>query len=760
MVPGVVGGISIEGGGIGLQPTPLPLPVALPATAVTPAEDVLPAPQKRRQHVIKDRGGNLVDLSQLSSPESAFSAGHGPGANPTPKDHGPGAATAKSAESLVPKTEEPTGIAPDAAKLDSDHPVEDEGVQLDVTGSGTTPEGAGSNETSDSVQHGAEVVDPPESLSHAVEVDGGVIEESNQGDTSAVVLPLPANEWKAVEVVVEETVNASSPPPVETGSSGVEGISPQSDVVTEPLEVSDAVLSVDRETEPTEIEPLQEFIAPEIAPDVVPAVSSVEIIGEPVVESDTLSAEEEHVMPSGVGEGPPERITEDVDVVDDEVGNITAPQEEVVEQEEQNDEDHADPADETGGEESAAVAMVGDDEEEEDWMDAVVDLSVAPKQPQVHDLPDKEVSEEEEMKTSSTELGAAGGAKTSRKANKVKKYADVDARLGDQLDAYRNEPLPGAPLVNNDVVRGLPSDTTEKGGQRVGAHDPKASLELPGSSSVTSDIHDAIGESKAGGALSDPPKVERTLRPQGAKKLNEGPKVHEKTRFVYLREDILKLRPNPLPERPSSLMGYSVYSSNGNDATRGGRGAMSATSSSFPDRRHQQHGQNSHELRWTKSTSLAPHVGYQESRLTSDERNHGGNQVSPTVGNAGAQSWQRMSLPNIPPPSLAQGQNIRRQKTPSGPMPRKAITDPLEVMTRDVQAILNKITPQTFPKLTQQLCDMPLLNCTMLERLIHLVFEKAIQEPNFADLYAGMISSLESQGRYWSFLQVIFASPA
>jgi len=96
------------------------------------------------------------------------------------------------------------------------------------------------------------------------------------------------------------------------------------------------------------------------------------------------------------------------------------------------------------------------------------------------------------------------------------------------------------------------------------------------------------------------------------------------------------------------------------------------------------------------------------------------------------------------------------KQLPAGPMPKKVITDPLEILSRDVQAILNKITPQTFDKLTAQLCEIPVDTNAMLDKLIELVFEKAIQEPNFSNLYAEMCSKLESQSRYWAFLQVFY----
>jgi len=108
------------------------------------------------------------------------------------------------------------------------------------------------------------------------------------------------------------------------------------------------------------------------------------------------------------------------------------------------------------------------------------------------------------------------------------------------------------------------------------------------------------------------------------------------------------------------------------------------------------------------------------------------------------------------PPAAPQDKSLQASKKGriAGPMPKKQITDPVEIMTRDVQAILNKITPQTFQKLTMQLCEIPIDTNAMLDKLIQLVFEKAVQEPNFANLYAEMCAALDKESRYWAFLQV------
>jgi translation initiation factor 4G len=93
-------------------------------------------------------------------------------------------------------------------------------------------------------------------------------------------------------------------------------------------------------------------------------------------------------------------------------------------------------------------------------------------------------------------------------------------------------------------------------------------------------------------------------------------------------------------------------------------------------------------------------------------------------------------------------------------MVKRVISDPIELFSRQVQDILNKITPQTFGKLTEKLKDIPINTYTFLELLISKVFEKAVQEPNFANLYADMCVALEEKSACWGFVQVVYVKDA
>jgi hypothetical protein len=76
-------------------------------------------------------------------------------------------------------------------------------------------------------------------------------------------------------------------------------------------------------------------------------------------------------------------------------------------------------------------------------------------------------------------------------------------------------------------------------------------------------------------------------------------------------------------------------------------------------------------------------------------------------------------------------------------------------LEKDVISILNKITPQTFEKLTNQLCEIAIGSDSMLDKLISLVVEKAIFEPKFSELYAQMCVRLEHESRHRSFIHVV-----
>ena len=99
--------------------------------------------------------------------------------------------------------------------------------------------------------------------------------------------------------------------------------------------------------------------------------------------------------------------------------------------------------------------------------------------------------------------------------------------------------------------------------------------------------------------------------------------------------------------------------------------------------------------------------------------------------------------------------NRKDKKQPATQRQRVPPKDPLGALVQEVTAILNKITPQTFDKLTGQLCEISIATNAMLDKVISIIFQKAVLEPNFSNLYAEMCARLEKESRYWAFLQVV-----
>eukprot|EP01039_Chlorochromonas_danica_P010250 gene10250-11345_t len=198
----------------------------------------------------------------------------------------------------------------------------------------------------------------------------------------------------------------------------------------------------------------------------------------------------------------------------------------------------------------------------------------------------------------------------------------------------------------------------------------------------------------------------RRLVPGGQVKLNQGPIVRK-----YTKSELLSYRPAVLEFNPAtSLMGPIA-----SDGGGGGHGKQSGGG-------------------WKGGK------GEREPRES-------GRGVNTVVENVGGDGWGKEQLPT---PTGRRGKNA-----PAGPMPKKVVSDPLEKLTMDVTAILNKITPQTFEKLSQQILEIKLEDTSMLDRVVQLIFEKAVQEPNFTFMYADLCLMLKEKGTNWVFYTVV-----
>merc|ERR1719424_1528327 len=82
-------------------------------------------------------------------------------------------------------------------------------------------------------------------------------------------------------------------------------------------------------------------------------------------------------------------------------------------------------------------------------------------------------------------------------------------------------------------------------------------------------------------------------------------------------------------------------------------------------------------------------------------------------------------------------------------------TNDLEVSLNKLTSILNKMTPQNFEKLSDQLCCLEMTSSEMLRSVIGVIFDKAVDEPHFAVIYAALCVRLAEATRVWPFIRVV-----
>lgn len=73
------------------------------------------------------------------------------------------------------------------------------------------------------------------------------------------------------------------------------------------------------------------------------------------------------------------------------------------------------------------------------------------------------------------------------------------------------------------------------------------------------------------------------------------------------------------------------------------------------------------------------------------------------------------------------------------------VIDGEEAKQRQLKAILNKLTPQNFDKLFQQVKEVNIDNTVTLAGLISQIFDKALMEPTFSEMYANFCLHLASE---------------
>ena len=244
-----------------------------------------------------------------------------------------------------------------------------------------------------------------------------------------------------------------------------------------------------------------------------------------------------------------------------------------------------------------------------------------------------------------------------------------------------------------------------------------------------------------------PPVVpaKRSLRPGGGveKKAGGGSASKQNViRYVFKKSEIMKLKPSM--DRLECPRECAIYV---NIVVTGGESGGRQQGNNWKggqDKGHYNHGGGS-------SNMMQQQMMYQQ-QMSQHHLPQGGHGLA----NGGDAGWQRGQHQ---PPSQGHGEGREGRRKNRGPAPamvKKVITDPLEVLTREVTDILNKIAPQTFKKLTASLSEIQVHDSQMLETLVRLIFNKAITEPSYAMLYADMCQTLDAANKYVNFFNVVF----
>mmetsp|Transcript_7134 Transcript_7134/g.11294 ORF Transcript_7134/g.11294 Transcript_7134/m.11294 type:complete len:1094 (-) Transcript_7134:624-3905(-) len=129
--------------------------------------------------------------------------------------------------------------------------------------------------------------------------------------------------------------------------------------------------------------------------------------------------------------------------------------------------------------------------------------------------------------------------------------------------------------------------------------------------------------------------------------------------------------------------------------------------------------------------------------------------------------WQRGQAPPPPPKNKGGRGNNQRGGYPEPSMDFKPLVksdnswkpkkneSTLIILEKKVKSILNKMTKEKFQKLSTQMCEIPLESYDTLTMMISHVYEKAIDEPSFGELYAELCTMLSAAASTSSFVHYI-----
>ena len=150
--------------------------------------------------------------------------------------------------------------------------------------------------------------------------------------------------------------------------------------------------------------------------------------------------------------------------------------------------------------------------------------------------------------------------------------------------------------------------------------------------------------------------------------------------------------------------------------------------------------------------------------------NQGGNRRQ--SAGKGDNEWSRGKAPPRPTPNQHGGRGRRGKNdpdpnflddgTPVVPLqhtqdrwvPVKS-NSTMVLTEKKIKGILNKMTKEKFDKLSAQMCEVPILSYEILAMIIKRVYDKAIFEPTFGDMYSELCLRLSQTAKRADFVKII-----
>eukprot|EP00934_Nitzschia_sp_Nitz4_P002866 Nitzschia sp. Nitz4//scaffold23_size168460//46245//49725//NITZ4_002210-RA/size168460-snap-gene-0.153-mRNA-1//-1//CDS//3329543608//2856//frame0 len=208
-------------------------------------------------------------------------------------------------------------------------------------------------------------------------------------------------------------------------------------------------------------------------------------------------------------------------------------------------------------------------------------------------------------------------------------------------------------------------------------------------------------------------------------------------RRVYTKEEMLKLRSLPVcMTRPTDLPEREIVKGPSRVGGGGGGG----------DRRQRNEGGGSWQ-RGAAPPNRRNSTEKGERRGSSNAGQWARGQAPPKQQNRGGRGGRgQQPFYDGPVEKLVKSENAWR--------PKKNV-NAVVAAEKAIKSILNKMTKEKFDRLSTQMCDIPISSYEVLALMIGNVFEKAVDEPTFGDMYGDLCVRLSEKVQTDSFVQII-----